>query len=420
MSDRLKSFSNNILLSNLIYIRWIAIIGQFLAILLVYFYFTINIPFILCFLIILISAIVNLLCVFQKKINNYLSDQQAFYLLLFDTLQLAVLLYLTGGIYNPFLFLLVAPIIISASYLKIIFSILLSSLSIIIVIFLYYYSIKIDWFEEFTVPWLYTLGLVLSLIISLVFIAIYVYIFANSSRGISDALNRTRVALENQKKISEIGSLKAAAVHELSTPLNTIFLVLDDLKENKSLSKNIEIKKEIDLLKSQAERCKEILFKLSKNPQNFKDSFFDKTTLSNLIKINFDKFNREKIKLDINKITKGLEPEIVYKDELMYGIGNIVQNAVQYSKINVLANISWNNKNIQINVIDDGTGFSKETLDNIGNPYISPDKDKGMGLGIFIAKNLIENIGGKIYFKNNENSNGSNIEIILNRDILSI
>ena len=138
------------------------------------------------------------------------------------------------------------------------------------------------------------------------------------------------------------------------------------------------------------------------------------------MKINFDKFNREKIKLDINKITKGLEPEIVYKDELMYGVGNIVQNAVQYSKINVLANISWNDKNIQINVIDDGTGFSKETLDNIGNPYISSNNKNGMGLGIFIAKNLIENIGGKIDITNNENSIGSNIEIVLNKDILLI
>ena len=419
MSDFSKTFSNNILLSNLIYIRWIAIAGQFIAVFLVFFYFKIQIPIILCAIAIFVSVIVNLLSVYQKKINNYLSDKEAFYFLLFDTLQLAILLYLTGGIYNPFLLLLIAPIIISASYLRIIYSILLSSLSIFIVIFLNFYYIKIIWFEEFTVPYLYTFGLVLSLIISLIFIAIYVYIFANSSREISKALNKTTTALANQKKISEIGSLSAAAVHELSTPLNTIFLILDDLRDNRSLTNNNEIKKEIDLIKSQVERCKEILLKLSQNPQNLKDNFFDKITLSNLIKINFDKFNRAtKVKLTINLLSEGSEPSILYKDELMYGIGNIIQNAVQYSKKMVLANISWDNKNIKINIIDDGHGFPREILDNIGNPYISSNKKNGMGLGIFIAKNLIENIGGKIDITNNENSIGSNIEIVLNKDIL--
>ncbi|PPR46158.1 MAG: Sensor histidine kinase RegB [Alphaproteobacteria bacterium MarineAlpha5_Bin8] len=418
MSDIAKLFSNNILLSNLIYIRWIAITGQFFAVLIVYYYFNIKIPLILCISAILVSIIVNLLSIYQKKINNYLSDKEAFYFLLFDTFQLAILLYLTGGIYNPFLLLLIAPIIISASYLKIIYSVLLSFLSIIIVILLNFYYIKINWLDEFTVPGLYTFGLVLSLIISLIFIAVYVYIFADSSRGISEALNETKIALSNQKKISEIGSLSAAAVHELSTPLNTIFLVLDDLKNNKIFIENIEIKKEVELIKSQAERCKEILFKLSQNPQNLKDSFFDKITLSNLIKINFDKFNRRNIELNINLVTNKKEPTIIYKDELMYGVGNIIQNAVQHCKNNILVNISWDNKNIKINIIDDGPGFSKEILDNIGNPYISSNKKNGMGLGIFIAKNLIENIGGKIIIKNNENFKGSNIEIMLNTDNL--
>ena len=418
MGGLLDSVSNNILLTNLLKIRWIAIIGQLITIIVVYFYLKIPIPIIFCLLVILISMLVNIYSFFMKKNNYYLSDNKAFYFLLFDTVQLTILLYLTGGIYNPFSLLLIAPLIISASYLRIVFSIILSSLSILIVIFISFYYIKIDWPGNFIVPNMFTYGLVLSLIISLIFITIYVYVFANSSRKISDALNQTRATLANQRKLYEIGSLSAAAVHEFSTPLNTIFLILNDFRKNKILNKNVEIKKEIELLKSQAERCKEILLRLSTNPQNLKDNFFNQTTLTNLIKIIFDKFNNKKIKLNINRLLNANEPIIKYKEELIYGIGNIIQNAIQFAKKIIIINISWNELNVIIEIIDDGKGFSREILDKIGSPHISSSKKSGMGLGIFIAINLIENIDGKILFKNNKNSNGSTVKIQLNRDIL--
>ena len=405
-----KSNLNNILLSNLIKIRWIAIFGQLLAIIVVYFYFNIKIPLFYCLSVIVISFIINTLSFFTRKINNYLSDKEAFYFLFFDTLQLVVLLYLTGGIYNPFALLLIAPLIISASYLPIVFSIILLSFSIVTVIFLSKFYIAINWFGDFQVPNLFTYGLILSLIISFIFITIYAYLFASSSRDISQALFQTRSALANQKKLSEIGSLSTAAVHELSTPLNTIFLILDDLKEDKSLKNNLTINKEIDLLKSQVERCKEILLRLSKNPQNIKDNFLDKTTVSNLIKINFEKFNNKSIDLKFLKTSKDEEPVIIFKDELMYGLGNIIQNAIQYAHCKIEILISWHLNIIKIIINDDGIGFSKEILDQLGNPYISNDK-KGMGLGIFISKNLIENIGGSVYFTNNKK--GASVQIIV-------
>ena len=411
--------TNNILLSNLIKIRWIAILGQLSAIIIVYFYFEVKIPILICLLFVLISSLVNIYSLHLKKITNYLSDNETFFFLLFDTIQLAVLLFLTGGIYNPFSLLLIAPIIISASYLRMVFSIILSFLSILIVAFISIFYIEIDWPSKFIIPNLFTYGLILSLIISFIFITIYVYIFANSSRKISEALNRTSAALANQKKLSEVGSLSAAAVHELSTPLNTIFLILDDLKKDKAFEKNIEIIKEIDLLKSQAQRCKQILLRLSKNPQNLKDEFFNQTTISNIIDTNFEKFKNLKINMKINISSNGSEPRIKYMDELMYGIGNIIQNAIQHAKKNITINISWNKEVINILIIDDGKGFSKEILDQIGNPYISKNKDNGMGLGIFIAKNLIENIGGKILFNNNLNNiSGSKVEIELKRELL--
>jgi len=414
-SAQLDNIPNNILLINLIKIRWLAIFGQLSAILISYYYLEIFVPIFFCFLIIAVSAFVNLFSFFRKKINNYLSDNETFYFLLFDTLQLGILLFLTGGIYNPFCLLLIAPLIISASYLPIVFSIFLSLLSIIIVISISYFYIPITWNEYFNVPDIFKYGLSLSLIISLIFIAIYVYLLASSSRNIAQALFHTRSVLSNQKKLSEIGSLSAAAVHEISTPLNTIFLILNDLRNEKFVKNNSEIKKEIKLLKSQAEKCRAILLTLSQNPQNLKDKFFDNTTLSNIIKINFDKFNNRKIKLQINIIPNSSEPSVLFKDELMYGLGNIIQNSIQHANSTVTIDIFWNEAQFKIVINDDGNGFAKEILDQIGNPYISKN-NYGMGLGIFIAKNLIENIDGSIFCKNKKDG-GASVEIIIIRDI---
>ena len=417
MPNLFKS-SDDILLSNLINIRWIAIIGQFFAILFVYYFLLISIPLAICLLIVLISIIVNFISLYTNKKNIYLKDKEAFYFLLYDTIQLGILLYLTGGIYNPFSLLLIAPIVISASYLRLIYSIILSIFSISIVIMISFFYIEIDWSDNFVVPSLFTYGLILSLVISLIFIAIYVYILSNSSRKISSALNQTQLALINQKKMSEVGSLAAAAVHELSTPLNTILLILNDLKKNNVLSKNKNIKFEISVLESQADRCKKILFNLSRNPQKIKDTFLEKVKLSDLIKINFDKFKRNGILLHIKIKNESDEPKIKFYDEIMYGLGNIIQNTVEYAVNRINVEIYWNNSIISLIVKDDGEGFPKEILDKIGSPFISRNKfEKSMGLGIFIAKNLIENVGGKIEFKNQSNTNGSCVEIHLNRNI---
>ena len=409
----MESFSNNILLSNLIKIRWIAIFGQLITILLVFFYFNIKVPIYACLGIVFVSSIINIYSFFTNKKINYLSDKEAFYFLLFDTMQLGVLLYLTGGIYNPFALLLIAPLIISASYLPKVFSIYLLFLSISTAILISNYYLPISWNETFIVPSFFKYGLTFALIISLFFIFIYVYLFANSSRRISQALFETRSVLANQKKISEIGSLSAAAVHELSTPLNTIYLILNDLRQDDNVKYNSYIKKEIDLLKAETDRCKDILLTLSKNPENLKDNFFDKTSISNLIKINFDKFNDRNINLVINLNSKDGEPQIFFKDEFVYAIKNIIQNAIQHSKDTVIVEILWNNIEFIIIIKDNGSGFKNDTLDQIGKPYISK-KNNGMGLGIFIAKNLIENIGGSIIFKNN-NSGGGIVEIKIKR-----
>ena len=203
----------------------------------------------------------------------------------------------------------------------------------------------------------------------------------------------------------------------MGTPLNTIFLILNDLLKEKKLIEDKNIVKDIILLKSQADRCKEILQRFSKNPLKLKDKFLDKVKITDLIKINFDKFNKNK-KLNIKNIQIIEEPEILFKDEMMYALGNIIQNAIFHSKETITVELDYNKTDLKIFITDDGSGFSKDIIDKLGEPYISKNS-QGMGLGIFIAKNLIENMGGKINFYNSKDDNAV-VEITFDNSILSI
>ena len=408
---------NTILLGNLIKIRWIAIIGQLLAIFFVSFIINLKIPFFEALIIILLSIAVNFFSYLQQRKNKTISNITAFLFLLFDTLQLGILLFLTGGIINPFSILILAPVITSASYLPALLTVLLSMISIFMIVVLNFYFIPLNFGEQFNFPQIYNFGLVASLIITVIFIAIYAYLFASSSRKISNALSISKLQILNQKKITEVGSLSAAAAHELSTPLNTIFLILNDLQKDKKINQDENILKDIILLKSQAERCREILQKLSQNPLKLKDKFLEKVKLTDLININFEKFNKNK-KIKIIKNIQDEEPEIIYKDEIMYALGNIIQNAINYCTDTVTVELYYNKTNIFLRVLDDGMGFSKDIIDKLGEPYISNNKD-GMGLGIFIAKNLIENMGGKIEFFNSAD-NKAVVEINFKNSILII
>ena len=408
---------NTILLVNLIKIRWIAIFGQITALFFVKYVLEINILLFETLLIVLLSIFLNLASYFIEKKYKTISNTNAFLFLLFDTTQLGVLLFLTGGIINPFSILILAPVITSASYLPAILTVILSLFSILTISLLNFYYVPLEFKQNFSVPAIYNLGLVSALIITIIFIAIYAYLFASSSRKISNALSASKLQILNQKKITEVGSLSAAAVHELSTPLNTIFLILNDLLKEKKIKDDQFILKDIDLLKSEAVRCREILLRLSQNPLKLKDKFLEKVKLTNLIKINFEKFNKNK-KLQIKNNLDQNEPEIIFKDEIMYAIGNIIQNSITYSNEIVKANINYDEQQVLINITDDGPGFSKDIVDKLGEPYVSRN-NKGMGLGIFISKNLIENMGGNIRFYNNNYSQPV-VEIKFNKSILMI
>ena len=405
---------NTILLTNLIKIRWTAIFGQFAAIFFVDKILEIKILFTECLIVIILSVLINLSAFFFQKKDN-ISDKKVFLFLLFDTSQLGVLLFLNGGILNPFSILVLAPVIISATYLKSSWTVFLSLYSIFLVLILKYYFIPLNWRNDFIIPNLYNNGLLISLIVTIIFIAAYTYLFANSSRKISQALAETKLQLNNQKKITEIGSLSAAAAHELSTPLNTIFLILNDLLKEKILIKNKNLFKDVMLLKSQAERCRDILLSLSKSPHLLKDNFFEKIKIQDLINLSFEKFNTNKV-LKITFEQTSREMSILYKDEINYAFSNIIQNSIQHAKNEITIEISRDLEELSIKISDDGKGFSRDILDKLGEPYITKSK-KGMGLGIFIAKNLIENVDGKINFYNSSKGNAV-VEILFKGSIL--
>jgi two-component system sensor histidine kinase RegB len=406
---------NTVLLANLIKIRWIAIAGQLITLFTIFYVFNFAIPLTECLFVVLLSIFVNFSSYFIQKGNSTLTNKKTFLFLLFDISQLVGLLFLTGGVFNPFVVLILAPIIISASYLSALSTILLSVYSIILILIINFNYIPLNWEQNFIIPQIYNIGILVALIITIIFLAIYAYLFASSARKISSALTATELKLSNQKKTTEVAYLSAAAVHELSTPLNTIFLVLNDLLKEKVLVTNSVLIKDIELLKSQAERCKEILLSLSKNPQNLKDDFFEKIRIVDLLKLNFEKFNDgKKLIFNFNNFNK--ESKIYFKDEVNYALGNILQNAIFYSNYEIKIFLKINNNEFKIKIEDDGEGFSRDVLDKLGEPYISKNK-KGMGLGIFIAKNLIENMKGNIIFYNSTN-NGAVVEIIFDKTIL--
>ncbi len=406
---------NTVLLTNLIKIRWLAIFGQLITLLVVYLVLNFTIPLANCIIVVLLSIVINIFSYFIQQGNPTLSDKKTFLFLMFDISQLVALLFLTGGIFNPFIILILAPIIISASYLSAFWTILLSFYSIILILIINFNYVALNWEQNFITPQIYNFGILVALIITIIFIAIYAYLFASSSRKISSALSETKLKLSNQKKTTEVAYLSAAAVHELSTPLNTIFLVLNDLLKEKVFVKNSVLMKDIELLKSQAERCKEILLRLSNNPQKLKDDFFKQIKIIDLIKLNFDKFNDNKI-LNFYYDNFILENKIYYKDEINYALGNIIQNSILYSKSQIKVFLKINDNDLIIKIEDDGNGFSRDVLDKLGEPYISKN-NKGMGLGIFIAKNLIENMKGNIIFYNSINNNAI-VEIKFNKTIL--
>ncbi len=408
----------------LIILRWIAIIGQFTAINLVYFYLNLNFPIKIAYLIILIGLTTNLILQFKVK-TILLSDFYASIFLIYDLVQLSLLLYLTGGISNPFSILMIIPAIVSSTLLSMGTTMILGFLTILFLFLLTIFHYPLPGIHDgsVTFPKLYLIGYFIAIIVGLIFLSYFGIRFSGESKRRSDAVNRLQQVVAKEYELESLGGQAAAAAHSLGTPLATINVVATEIK--KEIGDNKELVKDIDLLISQTKRCGEILKQISMK-QIKEDTFFSKTGLENLLSEiieNFQETSSKKIYLvsdqDKNKIQFRRSPELIY------GLRNFIGNAVKFSKSRVEIEIKSNNDLTNISIHDDGPGFPDDIIEIIGEPYIKSKSksvlsNAGTGLGTFLGKTLLERQLAKLHFSNNNKFGGASVNINWNSSDLKI
>ena len=403
----------NIKLETLVNIRWIAVIGQLFAVCVINFYFQFSFLFIPCLIAILCSIFINLYIEFFYKKIQRLNNFWATVSILYDLFQLTLLLFLTGGLVNPFSILIIVPTTIAVTFLSKRSSFSISIISIIMVGILANFHYPLPG-PNFVMPEYYLLGLWASLTVGIIFLDSYAYLISAEAKKRSSAFDKLEKSLSKEQELKSLGGLAAAAAHEFGTPLGTIALVTKELK--KQLGKNKKYKNDIELLSSQIERCKNILKDLSIDP-NKKDAFIENITFKNLINeivYSFDLPKKKSIEIDNSKITNNIK--IVKKIEIIYALRNLIDNAIKFCSSLVKIEISNSNRKIYLNIFDDGKGFPQDIVRNLGDPYIRSSlisKNKsGLGLGIFISKTLLERTGAKVNFKQNIELGGALINIV--------
>jgi len=412
--------------STYINLRWIAIIGQLITVNLIYFIFNFNFDLILGNSIILFGTISNLQLIYINK-NTQLSDKTAFIFLLIDILQLSSLIYLTGGIANPFSIFLIIPTIFSSSNLGFRSNLLLTIATILAIIFLTFFNQPLPYpvNEHFHVDGYYYYSIPISLIIALIFLNYFALTFGRESRIRKEALNKMEEIMSKEHELLSLGGQAAAAAHSLGTPFSTIKIISSDLL--KQFKDNDEIKKDIDLLMSQIERCSVILKKLTLNPI-IEDDFIDRDLtiadyLNEIIK-SFKETSKKEFIVNFDQNSNSLR--IIKSIEIVYGLRNFIGNANKFSKSKIFINLKSDNSFTEIIIEDDGEGYPKDVLRKIGEPYIKSYKSSiksksGLGLGIFIGKTLLEKNYADILCRNSETRSGA--EVIIkwkNKDLLNL
>ena len=397
--------------STLTILRYIAIFGQFIAVNIVFFYLDLKFPIKESYIIIFIGLLTNLFLQFKVKVNQ-LKDTYASLFLLYDLFQLSSLLYLTGGILNPFSILMIIPTIVSSTFLSMGTTIILGIITSFLLFIISLTHLPLPGLDSniFSVPNYYTIGILISILIGLVFLSYFGIRFAGETKKRSEALNKLQEVISKEYELESLGGQAAAAAHSLGTPLATITVVAKELK--KEIGNDKEYSKDIDLLISQTKRCSEILKKISKK-QIEEDSFFSLIKLEDLIEeiINsFKETSSKKIELyvenDRNKIDTRRTPEIIY------GLRNFIGNAVKFSKSRVKIILKSDEKIIEIKINDDGPGIPEDIIKIIGEPYIKSkskelSSNSGLGLGTFLGKTLLERKNAKLLFKRNSELGGA-------------
>ena len=384
-------------------LRYIAIFGQFFAINIVYFYLGLPFPIELSYAVIFFGLLTNIYLQFAIKINQ-LKDFYSLIFLIYDLIQLSILLYLTGGIFNPFCFLLIIPSIVSSTFLSMGSTIILGMITSLLLFTISFFHLPLpgEEMELLHFPDFYKTGIVISILIGLIFLSYFGIRFAGETKKRSEALNKLQEVISKEYELESLGGQAAAAAHSLGTPLATISVVAKELK--KEIGNDKEFSKDIDLLISQTKRCSEILKQISRK-QIEEDIFLSSIKFEDLLEeiINsFKETSSKNIELivhnDKNKIAIQRTPEIIY------GLRNFIGNAVKFSKNKVKINLQSDQKLIEIKINDDGPGIPEDIINKIGEPYIKSksrelSSNSGLGLGTFLGKTLLERQKAKLLFR---------------------
>jgi two-component system, sensor histidine kinase RegB len=394
----------------LIAIRWVALVGQIVAIMVVEYGLRFPLPLSLCFGIVAASAILNLGMQARARSSQRLSDRSAAVSLGFDITQSAALLYVTGGMENPFTLLLLAPVTISATVLSLRSTIWLCLLALAAATVLMLRHLPLPWSEPgLELPELYVFGIWTALVIAIVFSASNTWRVADEARRMSDALAATQMALAREQQLSALGGLAAAAAHELGSPLSTIAVIAADL--SRDVPAESEFAEDIELLRSESARCSAILAGLSNQPEIGGGAPYVQLSMSTLIDLAAAPHQREGVEIIVERHgpdetedsseTKG-DPMVIRSPEILHGLGTLIQNAVQFAVTTVEVTVAWDHRDLVVIIEDDGPGFPTTMLDRLGEPYLSTRRGTSghMGLGIFIANTLLERTGGRLTFGN--------------------
>lgn len=401
---RTSNHSRRLRSSTLLRIRWFAIFCQAVCTLFVTYYLGFALPIVSCLLLITFSAWLNLFLTFYYSNNHRLSPNIATVILAFDIIQLAMLLYLTGGLQNPFSILLITPAGISATSLSVPQILTLNGLVIFVATILSLTSQPLPWYagQSIETPQLMIVGIWVAIVSSLLFTTAYAYRVAEETRRLADALSATELVLQREKHLSALDGLAAAAAHELGTPLATIQLVVKEMQH--SLKTMPELYDDLALLRSQTERCRHILKRLTSLSSDGEEHL-TRLKFSSLIEEMIAPLRDFGIKITTQKDQNiGDEPVFERNPAILYGLGNLLENAVDFAHSNIIIHYGWTEKKVTLSIIDDGIGFDPAILEYLGEPYMTSRshdaKSGGLGLGLFIAKTFLERSGAYLRFRN--------------------
>ena len=394
-------------LDTILRLRWLAALGQLAAIFVVAHGLEFDFEVIPCLTIVGLSSALNLVLQIAFNPMQRLEPVYAAALLALNIVELAALLFLTGGLQNPFSFLFLAPVLISATALPIRLTIALGVLAMACASALLFFHLPLPWEgeEPVVLPPIYLFGVWLSILLAIGVTSLYAIQVTDDTRKLSDALAATELVLTREQHLTQLDGLAAAAAHELGTPLATIFLISRELE--KSVAADSPLAADLKTLREQTQRCRDILAKITQLSAT--GAPFDRMPLSTLIEEVVAPHRDFGVAIKIRIAVAGAhEPVGTRNPAILYGVGNILENAVDFARATVEVNAWWNSETVEIVVSDDGPGFAPEILKRIGEPYLSRRRGtddpqggrRGLGLGVFIARTLLERTGATVAFRN--------------------